>query len=160
MPWAQGESASLCTDGAIGVVRMDPYRIDWRLPTGAWVRGTRIAFERIRVSEREKAAFLKRSGWAEPRGLEPAIAWPSEIPPVSTGVPICTRDGHLIVPRSLTADRPFPVFDVVDRRGVLVDRLMFPANHRLIGVGTAALYAAARDSLDVEKLVRYAYSQR
>jgi hypothetical protein len=47
---------------------------------------------------------------------------------------------------------------VVDRRGVIVARLVLGAAQRLVGFGPRSMYVVTRDSLDVERLSRHPYA--
>lgn len=35
--WPSAELAHLFPDGALAVARLDPFRVDWRLPDGRWM---------------------------------------------------------------------------------------------------------------------------
>jgi hypothetical protein len=142
---------------------MEPYRVDWRSPDGRWINGEPVPYARILVTDVEKAAYMERTAPPQIPGLPPNLIpviipdWPREIPSRGTTYPMCAPDGHLFVLRSVTVNRPHPEYDIVDRRGVLVERLALAVNQRIVGFGRRAAYIVERDSLDVERLRRYPY---
>jgi hypothetical protein len=155
-----GETAAICSDGWIAIVRWEPYRVDWRAPDGRWIHGAPIPYHRVRVTDREKNTYTARVSAQFIDNVPMELEWPTEIPPQGVGRPMCAPDGRVFVSRSITADRDYPLFDIVDRHGALVERLALAANQQLIGFGTASAYVVARDSVDLQRLSRYPYPWR
>jgi hypothetical protein len=163
MPWAHGENAAMCSDGWIAVLRVEPYRVEWRTPSGEWIRGSPFQYERIRVNARERAAYeeRRRPGLAPlPPGVRPDPVWPEEIPPVSAVAPTCASDGRLFLLRSKTSEREYPLYDIVNRAGDIVERLALDRNHELLGFGAASIYVITRDQLGIETVRRHPYPFR
>jgi hypothetical protein len=99
-PWAAGETAAMCWDGWVAIVRIEPYRVDWLSPLGSWTKGAPISYPKVRVTDREKQAYLRRypgppSDMAATGGSVQA-GFPEEIPPVRGTPPICTLDGRVL----------------------------------------------------------------
>ncbi len=112
------------------------------------------------MTEREKSAWTARYIVPIPGiGILPhrAMDWPTNIPPQGTTTPSCAPDGRMFILRSYTADRQYPLYDIVDRRGVLVEQLALDSNQRMIGFGARSMYVVTKDSVDLERLFRYPY---
>ena len=76
VPLETAESPLLFSDGWVAVVRIDPYRVDWRAPNGRWTLGRPLPVRAVRITAAEKAAYLTRKP-----GFRSATDWPSEMPP-------------------------------------------------------------------------------
>jgi hypothetical protein len=76
LPLRTNESPLLFSDGWVAVVRLDPYRVDWRAPTGSWTLGKPFPIRAVRVTAAEKNAYLTRRP-----GFRDAPDWPVEMPP-------------------------------------------------------------------------------
>jgi hypothetical protein len=143
VPYYMWETTALALDGWVVVLRMDPYRVDWRTPSGSWVRGAPIPFGKVAVDEKEKRAFLVRTA----RGGKPSEAsawtWPDSVPPwvISPSLQF-TPDGKVIVQRTQTADHPGLRYDLIDRTGVRERQIELPVNERIVGFGAGAVYVA------------------
>ena len=77
------------------------------------------------------------------------LVQPSELPDYKPAfTPGSTRadaDGNLWIRTSQNADAR-PVYNVIDRKGTLVDRVQLPANRVLVGFGPGGtVYLAVRD---------------
>jgi len=68
------EVALLFPDGWLAVARLNPYRVDWRSPSGAWTLGEPLPFRAIRVDDREKEAYAVRRTEATGLLREPQTA--------------------------------------------------------------------------------------
>ncbi len=160
-PYALEEPAVLCSDGWLAVVRLDPYRVDWRSPTGAWTRGQTLIFQKIAVTAREKRAYMERLAKSAGR---PAASpdmyspWPTVVPPVEPQAPraaMCTLDGRVLVNRTKTADQPGTRYDLVDHRGVRVMQLALAASERIVGFGSHSVYVVTTDDDGLQRLRRH-----
>ena len=56
-----GEQYVAHPDGWIAIVRVNPFRVDWRSPEGRWTLGAPLPIPVIRMTAREKAASLART---------------------------------------------------------------------------------------------------
>ena len=81
VPLQTSESPLLFSDGWISVVRIDPYRVDWRAPDGRWTLGKPILPRSVRLTAAERAAYVTRKP-----GFRTATDWPSELPPFEAPV--------------------------------------------------------------------------
>jgi hypothetical protein len=170
------EQAILYPDGWVAVALQDPYRVDWRSPDGAWVRGEMLDGS-VPVSDAEKCAAI--NGWAEVNSGCNAAAvgsfvWPDNIPPFLTdsrSCRACSRvaagrapwlfadpRGHLVVRRTPRQSRRQNLYDVVDRTGRLVERVILPHGEAIVGFGESSVYTIRVDEYDLEWLRRHPWS--
>lgn len=156
-PLAGGETAALFSDRWIAIARLDPYSVDWIAPDGKRVRASPLPFERVRIDQREKAAFVERqaarSGRAarDPDSFPP---WPEIIPPFLAEALLTAPDGRLWIRRAPTADNPFPPYDVIDRSGALVARVEAGNDVQVIGFGRTSVFTVATDDNGIQTLQR------
>lgn len=54
------EQVQLFADGWISIVRVDPYRVEWRRPDGSMVRGPELPWDSPRSSAAERRAYAER----------------------------------------------------------------------------------------------------
>jgi hypothetical protein len=167
------EQAILFPDGWIAVALHDPYRVDWRSPDGAWIRGE-LLDAAVPVSEAEKCAAI--NGWAEGNiGCNAAAVgsyvWPETIPPFLTdsrSCRACSRvaagaapwlfadpRGRLVVRRTPHQSRRENLYDIVDRAGRLVERVILPHGEAIVGFGGSSLYTIRMDEYDLQWLRRH-----
>ena len=88
---------------------------------------------------------------------EPA-EWPEFLPPF-VGTSVFAPNGLLWVPRATAAGRP-PLFDIINGRGVLVERVELPARTKLVGFGANSIYVVRLDEDDLQYLQRHALPTR
>jgi hypothetical protein len=149
-PLAVKEPAALSLDGWLAVVRRDPYRVDWRRPDGTWIKGPGLPTTRTKITDAEKAFLLKQ--WRE-EGLRRRSAadygeFPAFYPPVSTssvGSILLTRDGNVVIRKSRNSKAPESRYDVVDREGKLVSRLVLRVGETIVGFGERSVYLSVAD---------------
>ncbi|GLC25910.1 hypothetical protein [Roseisolibacter agri] len=90
-----------------------------------------------------------------PTMREPSVVDPAELPsfrpPFATNAVRADADGNLWIRPTLPKPVPGgPVYDVVDRKGVLVDRLQLPPGYQLAGFGRGrVVYLSMRDASGV-----------
>ncbi len=138
------EQAAFAPDGWLALVRSHPYRVDWRRPTGEWVRGAPIDSVPTKMDDREKAAYVARAVWTPPDGIHD---WPKVVEPITAPQPIIAPDGSVLVKRTPTADRPGAWYDVVNRRGELVRAVLVGVwpSAQVVGFGATSVYVWATD---------------
>ncbi len=163
-PLRTGEQALLFADGWLAVARLEPFRIDWRSPQGAWTLGASLPVARIRVDRREIAAYDARqaasAAAAGPRPpgaptFDPGRDFPDFVPPLVLGGLIAGPQGLLIIRRPKSADFPDWHYLVVDRRGRLLGQIDLPATEQIVGSGPRTLYVTVRDEDDILRLRRH-----
>jgi hypothetical protein len=78
---------------------------------------------------------------------------PDYVPPFTAGAVQPDADGNLWI-RTSTMFKGQPVYDVVNRRGELVDRVQLPPFRTIAGFGPAVIYMAVKDSGGIVHLER------
>jgi hypothetical protein len=167
-PLAAAEPVALFLDGWLVVVRRDPYRVDWRNPNGTWVVGPNLPFTRTRVDAAEKRAALRKLAQDSPNpGARELPAdffteWPEYYPPFPVGrsSPVLHEmpDGNVAIQRSATARSPETRYDIVDRQGRLIGRVVLAPGERIAGYGAKSLYVVSVDEDGLHWLSRHAWS--
>jgi hypothetical protein len=157
-------------DGAIALVRWEPYRVEWRDREGRLVQGSAIEYAKVRVGDAEKKEFLDalrargggsmttttngRSQTVQMPVPEPET-WAEFKPPFVVGTAISAPDNTLWVQRSTTAAAKDATWDVFDRSGRIVRQVVMPKRSRVVGFGKAAVYVARVDDDDLMYIGRY-----
>jgi hypothetical protein len=153
-----GEEALLFADGSVAVVRLDPYRVDWRAPNGRWTFGAALPAPVIKVNAREKRAHMDRTAKASGQPVkspDTITDWPETLPPYVSNSLLPSSDGRLLILRQRTSDHEEQRYDVVNRRGVLDGQLTLPENERIVGFGAHSVYVAVTDSDGIQRLRRH-----
>jgi hypothetical protein len=146
--FSAGEEAMVFPDGWVAVARLDPYRVDWRTPDGRWIRGPALPWDRMKVDDREKEAFLARRAHGSDRPVEPISAvreWEREIPPFQYDPLVAGADGRLFIRLTETASHPETRYAIVNRSGMLDGRLVLGAYEQLLYVGSGFVYVLETD---------------
>jgi hypothetical protein len=158
LPLEWAETAILFSDGWIAVVRIDPYRVDWRAPNGTWTLGRQLPVRAVRVTGAEKAAYIARQS-----GFRNATDWPEEFPAFETPATIlASPDGRLLVKRLPTLAEPGTRYDVIDRAGSRRAQLVLAATEHVLGFGAGSIYVVTTDDNGIQHLRRHPWptSQR
>ena len=172
--FATSEDFLLFPDGWLAIVHLNPYRVDWRRPDGSWVRGQALPVAAIPMTEREKAYWLERNARAAtlppvippnaPPEIQAAIAasarrrfteYPESVPPIQGMSSLPAPNGTIVIPRTPTADSRTARYDVVDRRGRLVGKLVLERGERIVGFGKSVVYIAAEDGDGLDHLRKH-----
>ena len=86
--------------------------------------------------------------------VRPALGdLPDYVPPFTEGAARADADGNLWV-RTTTSVDGRPVYDIVNRRGELVDRVQLPAFRTIAGFGPGVIYMAVQDKAGIVHLER------
>jgi hypothetical protein len=156
------EGVAQSPDGWTAVVRLSPYRVDWRNPQGGWVKGQPLRVPTVEMSGREKLFYLERNPAPRgdpPRTPESITDWPSVVPPVGNlrGAVFAAPDGRALIARHPSADFPGNRYDVVNRRGELEGQLSLPATERVIDFGSKSVYIIVTDADGIQRVRRHAW---
>lgn len=149
-------------DGAIAIVRVRDYRVEWILPDGRRVSGRPIPFDPVKVTELDKqraASALGAGRSAGGGGGTPAaiaqLEWPDVKPPFSFNATVAGSDGRVWVQRHVTASDTRTHYDIIDRRGAVVARAVVPNEGRIVGFGARSIYVVRKDADDLQYLQRF-----
>jgi hypothetical protein len=86
--------------------------------------------------------------------VRPALGdLPDYMPPFTEGAVRADADGNLWI-RTTTIVGGRPVYDIVNRRGELVDRVQLPSFRTIAGFGPGVVYMAVKDSTGMVRLER------
>jgi hypothetical protein len=168
-PFKAQDQWAVSLDGRVAVADPTTYQIRWTDPAGARSVSPPIAFtpvpfteahkEEWRAAQRRDVAVMVDgdNGTVTTRPVrkveEPP--WPESLPPFLHGALRFAPDGNLWVKRTGPADMA-PTYDVIDAQGRVIQKVVFPANTRLIGFGrNGAIYVVRLDDDDLEHLQRY-----
>lgn len=169
-------------DGTIAVVRGRDYHIDWLSADGKWSASPKLPFDWQKLDDARKQALIDstvarwqaqsdgimrggRGGGGPPPNYAPMIAAPASLeslgmyapafltlsgggPPVSSDA-----DGNVWI-RTTTIIDGRPVYDIVNRRGEMIDRVQLPPFRTIAGFGPGVVYMAMKDSVGAVHLER------
>lgn len=142
------EQAVLFPDDWIAFVRLKPYRVEWRTPDGAMVRGPEVPWHAPRADAREKrAAFeiLKRRIGDRAKMVDDS-RWADRLAPIRGGSAlIASPNGHLLVLRAQWSQAMGTDYDIFDRTGRRIATLALPDSERVVGFGSRSIYVSVRD---------------
>jgi hypothetical protein len=164
-PLGVAEQVLLQPDGWLAVVRLSPYRVDWRRPDGSWQLGSPLPETRRPVTRTEQCAAIARLIDASWMRCEPSDFknWPSEVPPVlwQTRVREATLStlplGRLAIARIPSLGDTRRTYDIVDRGSQRVGVLVLSAGEVLVGSSGRHAYVAHTDDDGLQSLRRYAW---
>ena len=150
-------------DGWIAIIRLDPYRVDWRSPAGAWTRGAPLPFARNAMSDAEKQAYMERTALRDGKPVEPITSvnlWPETIPPFISPVSLfAAPDGRAVVGRFPSTKNPETRYDIISRDGKLLSQLELPENQKIVGFGIGRIvYVATTDDNGIQRLARHSWT--
>jgi hypothetical protein len=156
-PFNMADEWSLLSDGTIAIVRVHDYHIDWIDPDGSkrstpkmpidWRRYTdaertqRVDSIRRLADEQIKRQISAATGPGAPQikfdlAIVPDSEFPSFWPPIQPGSVLADLDARLwILPTTSTNAANGLTYDVVDRNGVVVERVQLPKDQVLVGFG-------------------------
>jgi hypothetical protein len=168
-------------DGTIAIVRGRDYHIDWLNRDGKWSSSPRLPFDWQKLDDARKQALIDstvthwqgqydnvmrggRGGGRAPN-LAPLVAarpslesLPTYMPPIAN-LPgggshvFADAEGNVWIRTTVIADGR-PVYDIVNRRGELFDRVQLPAFRTIAGFGPGVIYMAVKDNAGAVHLER------
>ena len=162
-PFPAQDAWQAFADGAVAIVRVQDYRVDWILPDGRRVTGRPIGFTPVRVTDLDKKA--RETGAAAVRGVPPGgtmpnktpeLDWPELKPPFPSSGVLAGSDGRVWVQRHAVASDTRAHYDVIDRRGAVVMKVDVPNDGRIVGFGARSIYVVRKDADDLQYLQRFA----
>lgn len=173
---------TMLRDGTLAIVRGRDYHVDWIDPTGKRTTSPKISFDWQRVTDARKTQLIdsatavwqkvfddnaggRRGGGANiGRGAKSDVApniagkaalseLPDYDPPFREHALTTDRDDNIWVQTTQLVDGR-PVYDVINRRGVLIDRVQLPAFRTIAGFGPGVVYMAVIDRAGAVHLER------
>ena len=171
---------AVMSDGTVAVVRGHDYHIDWVAPDGTRTASPKMPFDWRRIADDEKQRIVDSAN-AEARARIGSRATPQSSLVPARPTPLPTASIHFetsdvpdyIPPVRVTTTRADPagdlwvlpatsslagdglVYDVVDRKGTVVERVRLPRNRTLAAIGSHRevymLYSSARNVTQLER---------
>ncbi len=178
--FAPRDGWAVAGDGAVAVVRSQPYRVDWLLPDGRTVSGPQVGYQEIPVARGDRVAHVRRFLSRNPTsgrgpggglGLVPADQlsdakvnemvgtneFAAAMPPFDASSVVMSADGYqLWVRRSLPADSA-PRYQIFDRTGAVVNEVTLPPSSELVALGASGVYLAVTDQDGLQQLELHNY---
>lgn len=162
-PGARGEEVALQPDGWLAVVRIEPFRVDWRRPSGTWVKGAPLPVAGERIESADRAMYENLATQARRDAINLGLAPPPVIPPAVGSIrhpwegraPSAAPDGRLLILRSSGSSTPMTRYLVVNRSGGLDGEIHLPKGSLVVGAGRGWLYVHRKDDEDFDRLYRY-----
>jgi hypothetical protein len=159
-PLAAEDQAVSLPDGSVALVRVHPFRVDWRDPDGQWREGKRLPFPRQELTKAEQCFAMERTYLAT-TPCDPSVlpGWPENIPPFLTSLLpppsiMAAPGGHVLIRRTPTQSLGKNRYDVVDRRGDLAAVIFLDENQAFIGRGESSVYVVETDEVGLQTLLR------
>ena len=155
-PFPMADEWALLSDGTIAIVRAHDYHIDWVDPDGTRRSSPKMPIDwrrytdderRMRVDSVKRVVDdqLKRQMSQMPPGapqikfdvtIVPDSEFPQFWPPIQQGTVLADLDGRLwILPTTSTNAGNGLTYDVVNRKGEVVERIQLPKDRALAGFG-------------------------
>ena len=174
--WAPSEAWDVSGDGRVARVIPSPYRVLW-IASGKTAPGPVQPYAPIKVTEADKALYKEAQakaprismtiggpgGGARTQGAGGALPPQQEpdfsetMPPFSgRGSVLATPDGEVWVLRTRSAGDNIPAYDVFDKTGGLVKKVMLVPKSRVVGFGKGTVYVVRVDDDDLQYLQRFA----
>jgi hypothetical protein len=158
-------------DGRVAIVYHDPYSVDYVSEDGRRSTGQPIRYDRLRIAEGHKAEWREQqkgrtnvmsmngSTTMEPGGQQPDPSnWGGEyMPPFLERALMFSNDGFLWVRRTGPPGQR-PTYDVIDRAGNLVQKVVLEKRSHLVGFGNGVVYVARHDNDDLQYLQKYRFA--
>jgi len=69
-----------------------------------------------------------------------------------------SSEGWLLVKRVPTVAEPGTRYDVIDRTGRVVRRIVLPLNQTILGFGKRSVYVVARDDNGIQRVQKHAWN--
>ena len=175
-PFTGTDIMAVSLDGRVAVAHHDPYSVDFVNEAGQRTRGQPIKYDRIKVTEGHKQEWRERQRGAtmmmvsNDNGRRSASVGPNTnvqdpenwgdeyMPPFlqNQNTVQFSNDGFLWVQRTGPAGQP-PTYDVIDRAGNLVQKVVLPKKARLLGFGNGAVYIARVDEDDLQYIQKHRF---
>lgn len=175
-PFTGADQIAVAPDGRVAIAHHDPYSVEFVSSAGQRTRGQPIKHDRIKVSDGHKQEWRERqknamgmmitnengrrsAAMVPQRDVQDPESWGDEyMPPFLSGTALSfSNDGYLWIARTGPAGQP-PTYDVIDRGGNLVQKVVLPKKARLVGFGNGTVYITRTDEDDLQYLQRHRFA--
>ena len=174
MPYVPRDVATVTTDGAVIVARVNDYHIEWFGSKSPRMAGAPVAYTPIAITAQERRTFMERQirpgaivSNANPNAgrsaktmkevpEDPGMTWPANIPPFLDGALSVDGSNRVWVKRTVVFSDPSATYDVFDATARRVLTVKLPPKAKLVGFGRGFVYLVRIDEDDLQYLQRYA----
>jgi hypothetical protein len=159
-PIPSSDDWTVLNDGTLAVIRVSDYHVDWIRPDGRMTSGPVIPTRSARLTDSMKVAIIDsvrsndlragigRDDAAMPLAQRRVYVEPADLPdyrpPFLSGFTRGDAEGNLWV-RANTADGA-AVYEVINRKGVMIDRVQVPGGSTIVGFGPGVMYLLSHTS--------------
>jgi hypothetical protein len=126
-------------DGALWVARVYGNRVDWRLPSGEWIRGEPLPDRVLEVTRYDREMFLRKFP-RELRSTAQELPFAALKPPFEAG--LTSPTGQVWLEKSRAPADSSRRYHVVNRRGRLLREIRLPGPGRILALGDQAAMIA------------------
>lgn len=179
VPFSPADGWALAADGAVVLARVGDFHIE-RLKEGRVTRGPVQPFTALPVTAADKFAYTKEfmenssvsgrgtggasvgalpADWLTDASIQHLVEtnlYAATKPPFTDRPPLLAPDGTLWVERS-TPLGTAGTWELFDRAGALVRRVILPPGRQLLVLGASGIYLTATDEDGVERVERYRF---
>ncbi len=177
-PLPTNDEWTMLPDGTVAIVRSQTYSIDWVAPDGKVTQGPRMPFDwkRLSLDDKKRMVDSVRKEFDDWNAKQPpvpqgqqgprqtvvdAAELPDFYPPVKQGQVFADPDGNVwILPSTSRDAKAGLLFDVVNRKGEIIERVQLPKDRALVGFAKggelylAHIHSPTRASLERVTVVR------
>ncbi len=179
IPFSPQDDWAAAWDGRVAVARAADFHVEWYGLDGAVVRGPRIAYDPVKVTQADKdawlearanpqagAVFIAIDGGGGARATTPSRParfegaqiddddWPEVKPAFPAGGVTVTPEGSVWVRRHVKIGSP-PEYDVFDGQGRPIHTIALSEGEQVVGFGSGVVFVARSDEFDLQWLERY-----
>ncbi|MEP6834758.1 MAG: Clp protease N-terminal domain-containing protein [Gemmatimonas sp.] len=159
------DQSVLFPDGAVAILRSNPYRVDWCMPTGNCRQGAVIEPTNNAISDEAKEAIIlwqsRTSLTLTGRHASETTGWPATLPAFIVGgklddtAVLAEPRGDVLVERIPTTSPAFSPYDILDRNGQRIATLRLEVRQRVVGFGKHSVYIVDIDNDGLQSLQRH-----
>jgi len=152
-PLPVADDWTLMPDGTIAIIRAQDFHIDWVAPDGARTASAKLPHEWHRLSDSDKVAIVNAARQSDAAGNSPAMSAefpdPQDLPdyqsPFSWAGTLADADGNVWIREPASPGAvDGPVYEIVNRKGTLFDRVRIPGGTVIVGFGPGLVYLSSR----------------
>jgi hypothetical protein len=145
----------LLPDGSLWVARVYDNRVDWRQPSGRWIRGEPLPDRVLEVTRYDRELFLRRFP-PELRPTAEQLPFAAIKPPFEAG--FTAPNGDVWLEKSRAPADSSRRYQVVNREGHILREIRVPGRGRIVAVGQGAVLVA-EPAPDATRLLRFRIPQ-
>ena len=174
-PFNAPDGWALLSDGTIAIVRVQDYHVDWIDPDGSRRSSPKMPFDWRRFGDAERKQIAdsvrratedqlrlnlsSRGPSAAPVKLDVGVVsdstFPDYWPPIQPGALLADVDGHLwILPSTSNQSANGLTYDVVSRKGEVIERVRVPVGQAVVGFGPNGVVYLAKSQGNATYLER------